>query len=234
MRVKDIIARVCAKCDDQDQTYITPEYVMGFMQDTYEWLFGKLRLTPSDFDEQIVLLPGVAAGTPDLSTFQGDGQPLSMLVQPRKIRWKLAGAPITQWCRADGPNDFVRDITPGIPALDSWAWIKYNIQLSAFSTALDLEVSGDFLFDPLTDPDSQIQISIAANRCFSCQIAAEIGKARGNTQWVTTYSADAIDALDDLAIAMTKADQAKTARVGRMNRRGPGQNRMSTPAGSLI
>jgi hypothetical protein len=234
MKVSDIVTRVQAKCDDLEGTYITPEYVLAFMNESYDWIYGKLRLTNADFDEEIVVLPGVQAGIPDLSAFQSNGQLLATLVQPRMIRWKLAGQPITNWCRADGPLDYVRDIQPGIAALDSWAWIKYNIKLSNFNVSLDLEVTGDFLFDPLTDPDSQIQISIAANRCFACKIAAEIGKSRGNKNWITIYEADAIDALDDLAIAMTKADQAKTARVARMNRRGPGQSRLSTPAGSLI
>jgi hypothetical protein len=218
--------------DDQEGTYITPEYVMSFANLAYKWIYGKLRLTGTDFDEQVVLLPGVQAGIPDLSAFQADGQPLAVLVQPRMIRWKLAGQPITLWCRADGPLDFVRDIQPGIPALDSWAWIKYSIKLSSFSASLDLEVSGDFLFDPLTDPDSQLQISIACDLAFSCKIASLIGKARGNDKWKVDYNADAIDALDDLSIAMVKADQAKTSRVARMNRRG-GRNRTSTSAGPL-
>jgi hypothetical protein len=234
MQVGDIIRRVAAKCDDQEQTYLTSDYIMGFMQDTMEWIFGKLRLTASEFDEQIVVLPGVNAGLPNLDSYQADGQPLAMLVQPRMIRWKLAGQPITNWCRGDGPLDFVRDIQNGIAALDSWAWIKYSIKLSNYSVSLDLEVSGDFLFDPLVDEQSQIQISIAANRAFSCQIAAEVGKARGNDKWVTTYSADALDALEDLSIAMTQAEQAKTRRVGRMNRRGGGRQVMSTNSGQLI
>lgn len=234
MRFRDIIRRVQAKCDDLDGTYVTDDYVMAFAGDAYDWIYGKLRLADSDFDEQVVVLPNVAAGTPDLNGFQGDQQPLATLVQPTMVRWKLAGQPVVNWCRADGPLDYVRDIQPGIPALDSWAWIKYSLKLSNTSAALDLEVTGDFLFDPLTDGESQVQISLAANRCFACKIASEIGKARGNDKWVKTYEADAIDALDDLAIAMTKADQAKTARVGRMSRRGPGRNRASTSAGSLI
>lgn len=234
MRLGDIVKRVQAKCDDQDGTYVTDDYVMGFCQDAYEWMYGKLRLTPSDFDEQIVIIPGVQAGIPDLNAYQADGQPLASLVQPRKIRWKLAGTDTPNWQRADGPLDYVRDIDPGVAALNSWAWIKYSIKLSNFSVSLDLEVSGEFLFDPLLNNESQIQISIAANRVFSCQIAAEIGKARGNDKWVTTYSADALDALDDLAIAMTKAEQAKTHRLGRMNRKGSGGRGISTSSGQLI
>lgn len=219
MQLGDICRRVQAKCDDLDATYVTDDYVLAFANEAYEWIYGKLRLTDADFDEQVVILPAVLAGIPNLDSFQVTGGPLASLVQPRMVRWKLAGTPVTNWQRADGPLDFIRDIQPGIATLDSWAWLRYSLKLSNFNAALDLEVSGNFLFDPLTDDSSNVQMSIAANRVFACQIASEIGKARGNDKWVKTYAADAIDALDDLSIAMTKADQAKTARVARMNRR---------------
>jgi hypothetical protein len=234
MQFGDIVRNVQSMLDDIEGTYITTEYVMTFANNAYKWIYSKLRLADSDFDEQIVILPGVQAGIPDLNAYQADSGPLASLVRPRMIRWKLAGAPVTSWRRADGPLDYIRDIQQGIPALDSWSWIHYSIKLSNFSTSLDLEVSGDFLFDQITEEASSVQISIVADLCFSCKIASNIGKARGNKNWETTYGADAVDAVDDLAIAMVKANQAKTSRVARMNRRGPGQNRTSTSAGSLI
>lgn len=218
MQFKDIARRVAAKCDDAEQTYVTEDYVLGFAQDAYEWLYNKLKLTGSQFDEAVVVLPSVQGGTPDLNALQAVGQPLASLVNPRIVRWKLPGTDTTYFTRADGPLDYVRDVAPGIPQLDSWAWIRYSLKLSNFSTPLDLEVSGDFLFDPLTSGDSPIQISLTANRVFSCKLASEVGKARGNDKWAQTYAVDADDALDDLLAAMTKANQSKTERVGRISR----------------
>lgn len=220
MKLHDIITRVQAKCDDIEGTYITPEYVMGFVAEAYEWLYGKLRLTDYSFDERIVVLPAVPAGSPDLVTYQQSGGMLEELVQPTMIRWKLPGASPTLWRRANGPMDLPRDMpVEGYPYLDSWAWIRYIVELSTFSTDLDLEITGSFLFDPLTDPDSPIEISKAANRVLSCKIASEVGKGRGNDKWVTAYSADADEALDDLTIQMVKADQAIPHRLARMSRK---------------
>jgi hypothetical protein len=230
MQFRDIIQRVASKCDDPDQTYITPDYVMGFAQDTYEWLYGKLRLTGSQFDEETIILPAVQAGIPNLDSYMATGGMLATLVQPRIMRWKLPGQDPTYWQRANGPIDEVNDLTnAGEPLLDSWAFSRYSIKLSNFNTPLDLEITGEFLFDPLTSPDSQVEISATYNRTFSCKLAAEVGKARGNDKWVTTYEADADDSLDDLRLAMVKARQGITERVARMSRSGLYGNQAISP-----
>lgn len=222
MQLDDIIKRVQAKHDDPGGIYVSSEYVMGFVADCQDWLFGKLRLTGWEASEEIIELPAVPAGLPTLDTYQVSGGALGTLVQPRMIRWKLPGQDATNWVRANGPMDFPRDIQNGAAYLDSWAWIRSSLKLSNYSTALDLEVTGECLFDALTGPEDQIQISLAANRCFASKIAAEAAKARRIPDWVTQYSADADEAFDDLAIAMTRANQGKTRRLGRMSRRASG------------
>ena len=225
MKLHDIISRAQGKCDDPEGTYITPEYVMLFVQEVYEWIYGKLALTDYSFDEEIVILPAVPAGSPDLVNYQQPGQALEQLVQPRMIRWRIPGQDATYWRRADGPLDSPRDLPEaGYPYLDSWSWMKYVVELSNFSTALDLEITGSFMFDPLTDPESPVEIAKLANRAFSCKIASEIGKARGNDKWKVDYAADADEAIDDLAIKLVKADQAISHRIARMSRGHRGTN----------
>jgi hypothetical protein len=218
--VSDIVSRVAAKCDDLDLTYVDDDYVMSVLPDAIDWLFGKLRLTNNQFDEEIIILPAVTAGLPTLDQYQATGQPLAGMVLPKTIRWKLPGQSNLYWRKADGPLDYPRDLNPGGAFLDSWAWIRYSVKLANFVTALDLEITGDFVFDPLTGPESQITISLLANRVITSKVASEIGKARGNDKWVTTYGNDADEALDDLSIALSKENQKKTHRVGRMSRKG--------------
>lgn len=220
LSIRDAAERVAAKCDDQEETYVDVDYIMGFVQDVYDWLFGKLRLANNQFDEEVVILPGVTAGSPDLDQYQATGQPLAGMVLPRGLRWRLPGQSNIYWRKADGPLDYPRDLNPGGPFLDSWSWMRYSVKLANFSTDLDLEVTGDFAFDPLTDPDSKITMTQLANRTFTCKLASEVGKARGNDKWKVDYGADADDALDDLLIAFSKENQKKYHRVARMNRRG--------------
>lgn len=219
MQFTDIASRVRSKVDDPNGTYCDDNYVLGFAQDVYEWIAIKLSLVDTSFDEQVIILPAVPAGTPDLNGYMAANQPLATLVQPWMIRWKLPGQDASFFRRADGPLDYARDIAQPPPQLDSWAWIKHSIKLSRFSTALDLELSGEFLFDPMTASDSQIQINLLVNRCFACKLASEVGKARGNDKWVTTYGADADEAIEDLQIKLVKANLPKTERVSRMSRR---------------
>ncbi len=155
MLVSDIVSRVAALLDDGEQTYCTDDWVLGFAQNEYEVLFNKLRLCGTEFDDVVIELPNVAAGTPDLSAFMASGQPLATLVQPRMIEWKPAGLP------ASNPN---------------------------------------------------------CNAVLVFMIAATAGDARGNDKWAAKYTARAVDAFDDLAIALTRSEQAKTRRVSRISR----------------
>src|SRR5438270_70379 len=110
MNAQDIVKRVQAKCDDPDGTYITPDYVMVFMQDEYERIANKLRTIDDSFDEQVVELPTVAPGTTDLNAYQAAGKALDGLVTPRRVEWKLAGQLPIYYRDAEGPLDKVRDV----------------------------------------------------------------------------------------------------------------------------
>jgi hypothetical protein len=226
--VGQVLKRVQAKVDDQDATYCTEQYLEAFVQETLDWIYNQFRLTGSQFCESVVVVPNVPAGAPNLDDFTKSGQPLNALVTPRMIRWRIPGQDATHWRRADGPLDYIRDMPQGTQALDSWAWMKYSIKLSNYAQILDLEISGDFLFDPIKNSDSTLQITANAARAFTCKLAQEVGKARGNDKWVTTYGADADEAIDDLRMALVKENQGKTHRVGRMSRSSNSSTRYPT------
>lgn len=228
LKLRDITKRVQFKCDDPDGTYIDEDYVMGFANDVYDWMFNKLSLSGAQFSEEAVVLPDVTAGSPDLSKYQQEGQPLAGLIVPIMLRWRLPGQDNTQWRRVDGPLDAPRDLpASGLPSLETWAWVKYNILLSATSLAVDIEVTGSFAFAPLTDMNSAIQISMNANRVFSCKLASEVCKARNKPTLVQTYENDADDAMDDVMILLTRARQPTIHRVGRMSRSSGSSSRIS-------
>jgi hypothetical protein len=219
MLTSDICDRVRACLDDQDGTYIDDAYILSHAQHQYEKLFNKLYLTDSQFDEIVVELPNVAAGTPDLSAYLADGKALALLVTPRFLEWKLAGQPAVNYRKADGPLDALRDQVPGgRPLLDSWVWSRRVIRLSTFSAALDLRITGTFLFEPLTSVDSPIQMDVRANVVLVYLIAEAIAIARGNPGWMAAYKEEKDDAFDDLLIAKVKEEQSRTERVARISR----------------
>jgi hypothetical protein len=219
MQLKDIIAQVQALHDDEEGTYVTPELVASHAQLQYQKLYNKLYLSDSQFDEDVIEITGVPAGTPDLSAFLKSGQPLEFLVTPRIVEWKLPGLDDTNYRVAAGPLDAVRDVSDGMPSLDSWAWIRRNLKLSKFATALDLRITCTTMFDALTDPDSVIQIDNFATVALAYLIALAIAQSRNMPNMVKEYRQEADDAFDDLMIAKVKGDQSRTRRLGRISRR---------------
>jgi hypothetical protein len=220
MRLSDIVPRIQTKLDDPDGSYLDQDYVSAHAQDVYEAVYNEIYNTGSQSVEKPVELLNVAASTADLSAYQLTGQSLAMMVNPRLVEYKLAGQDRSFYRYADGPLDKVRDIpAPGLPTLDSWGWIQRNLTLSLFNVVLDLRVTGAFLFDPLLSADVTLEAGINANALLVSRIALSIAIARGNPGWITAYTAESQDRMDNLLISLTKAEQAKTRRVGRINRR---------------
>lgn len=226
MLASDVIKRVQNKLGDPDATYITDDLVLGHIQGAYDDLYNELRLAGFQWDQMRLELPGVASGTPNLSQYQATGKPLAALVQPRYIEWKLTGMDPTNYRLADGPLDAVRDVpVGGAPRLDSWAWLRGVVYLANFNAALDLRITGEFLFDPITGVDNQVAILRDAGQALVYLTCESIGDALPNPGWSTKFGAKAADQVDLLKINMTRANQAKTRRVGRVSNR----SRISNP-----
>lgn len=229
MKISDINSRVRAALEDPDATYITDNYITGHAQQAYEKLFNKLYVSDSQFDENIIEIPAVAAGTPDLSQYQASGGPLAMLCTPTLIEWKLSGMDSAYYRLAAGPLDAVRDLlSPGLPLLDSWSYSRRTILLSKFSVPLDLRVTGAFLFDPLNG-DSELEMEIQCNVVLVHMICKAIAAARGNDKWVQYHAAEADEAWDDVFIAKVKDQQSRTRRLGRMSRGRRGRATIAGP-----
>lgn len=205
--------------DDDDGTYTTPEKVASHAQQQYELLQNALEAaTNSQFDEQVIEIPAVKAGTPNLDAYMAKGQPLENIITPRFLEWKLPGLDATNYRESAGPLDAVRDVAAGLPSLDSWAWMRRSIKLSNFAIDLDLRLTCTSLFDPLLDQDVVIELERKAVPVLVIMVALAIAKARGMQTMVATYTQDLTDAFDDLVIALVKADQSKTRRVARICR----------------
>jgi hypothetical protein len=228
MDVNTINATVRALVEDPNGDYADDPYLQPLLTLCYTEISNRLRLCNPDFDEYTVELPNVPAGTPDLSAFQATGQPLAFLIEPIRIEWKLPGQDPTYYAGAEKLNK-IRDILiPGISAIDCWTWTHLTIFLSRFNVNLDIRVTGEFMFPPLSTGADTALIGLNALPAMSYAIATTIAMKRGNQQWVSNYGAKADENFDTLNISMCKGRQGKTERAGRMDRqrrrRGPGGN----------
>jgi hypothetical protein len=228
MDVTTIYTTVRSLIEDSMQDYADDAYLQAPLNLCYTEIANKLRLCNPDFDEYTVVLPNVAAGTPDLSWFSSKGQPLEFLIEPIRIEWKLPGQDPTFYASAEKLSK-IRDIAiPGISVIDCWTWTHLTIFLSLFNINLDIRVTGEFMLPPLSSGNDTALIGLNALPAISYAIAAVIGMKRGNPPWVQEYSVKADENFDTLNIGMTKGRQGKTERAGRMDRqrrrRGPGGN----------
>lgn len=201
--------------DDAAADYATDAFLQTKLNLEITSIANKLGVYNSDFEEYTIELPAVPAGKPDLSDYMSAGQPLQYLITAREIEWKLPGLDATNYFDAEGPLNKLRDIAPpGIPALDCWSYKHLMIQLSRFSTALDLRVTGDFLAPPLGASNDQVQMAQNCLPVIVHRVAKLIGVIRGNQQWVTNYDALATDAWDDFIQFVTHQRQGISERIG--------------------
>lgn len=223
MTLDDLIKGVQYDLDDPEATYTDPDYILGFLPKTLKKLANKLNLADDAFDEQIVELPGVQAGTPNLSAFQVTGQPLAGLYNPRIVEWKLPGQDASFYRPAEGPLDKLPDIAPpGVNTLNAWAWIGKVLLLSAFNVALDIRVTGDFIPQAMIAGDDKSPFPVSVDAPLQTMLALAVAKANGRDKLIASLNAELTDELDDVMIAMVKGQQGVPARrFGSMNRNRP-------------
>jgi hypothetical protein len=214
----EVKARVRSLVDDVQASYTDDAWIDPLIQQEYEAAASELEETKSPFDEQVVELPAIAAGTADLSAFQAQGKLLETLVLPERIDWKPQGTPSWRYRRLPGPKDMLPDL-PAFQAPVAWEWREEIIYFTPSTMIIDLRVRGEFDVAVLRDDSSPLALHKRIGYVVALRVAASVAKVRGNKDWVADYTADAQKGMDEIAQQMTRAEQGKVRRVGRMTRR---------------
>jgi hypothetical protein len=219
MLYSDLKARIKSLVEDDDGEFVTDSYLQPKVAMAYDDLYNKLRMTGAQFDESVVELINVPAGTSDLSAYFASGKELELLLNPAKngFDWKLTGQDATNYTEARLVSK-VPDVQAG-QFITSFEWRKGNIYFTPITSAVDIRIRGEFLFSTLKADADPVQAGINVGNALVYWTAALIGIVRGNPQWEKSYQFKGDVAFDDIAIMLTKADQAKVQRVGRTSRR---------------
>lgn len=219
MLYSDLKTRIRSLVEDQDAEFTTDSYLQDKVGMAYDDLYNKLRMTGAQFDESVVELTNIPAGTSDLGAYFASGKELEMLLNPSKngFDWKLTGLDSTNY-----RNVSMVSKIPDVQAsqiIRSFEWRKGNLYFTPVATPVDIRIRGEFLFSALKTDADPIQAGINVGNVIVYWTAVLIGIARGNPQWEKSYQFKGDQAFDDIAIMLTKADQAKVLRVGRTSRR---------------
>lgn len=219
MLYSDLKTRIRDLVEDSAAEFATDDYLQNKVAMSYDDLYNKLRMTGAQFDESVVELINVPAGISDLGAYFASGKELELLLNPvhNGFDWKLTGLDVTNY----QPVALVQKIPDVLPGqlITSYEWRKGNLYFTPVTAAVDIRIRGEFLFSALKEDANPIQAGINVGNVLTYWVSALIGIARGNPQWEKSYQFKGDLAFDDIAIMLTKANQAKVQRVARMSRR---------------
>jgi|GEM_PF-1921734 len=221
--VKGIFGRISALVGDPLGNWCTPLNYLAQFKQAWDWLFNKLRQTDMPFDEAIITIPGVPAGTRDLTAYQGAKQPLEMLIDPTKLWWKQKGTDDTKYTEVP-KLDYLPDVQ-NIQGLQGFAWRLGTIFVTPSTIDMDLRLEGEFMFPEFVTPDDPIRMT-GFMHILAFKTASLIGIEKGNDNWYKNYGSEAQSNLDDITAKFVKSDQAKVRRIGRTTRRGRSRRRL--------
>ena len=217
MDLTTLKSRIRALVDDPDATYATDAFLLPLINQKYEELYNRMLSTGAEFERKAVELFKVPAQTQDLSAYSLTSQPLELMVQPLSLEWKMAGLDNTNYKTA-ALVDKVRDVIPD-QFISEWEFRGGIIYITPSVLSVDLRIRGDFLFAALVSEGDQVTAGKNFGHALAYGCAALIGLVRGNQAWVQAYTMLQHNAIDDVMQYLTRKDQAKIRRVGRISRR---------------
>jgi hypothetical protein len=224
MDLTTVKTRIRSLVDDPDATYATDAFLLPLINQKYEELYNRMLSTGAEFERKSVEIFSVQPQTSDLSAYDGSGQPLELMMQPLTLEWKMAGLDNTNY-KTVTLVDKVKDVLAN-QFVDQWEWRVGIIYITPCSLAVDLRIRGDFLFASLAGDQDAVSVAKNFGHALAYGAAALVGAVRGNQAWVQVYTLLQDNAVDDVMQYLTRKDQAKIRRLGRVTRR---KLRMVTP-----
>ncbi len=178
-----------ALLDDPERNWANDEYLRTFLNLAWRSLANELGACRMGFDERVVVLPNVSAGTQDLSAWLLPGQPLAMMWQPVEIWERPAGGNATQW----RPMRRVGALDPEVPAQpfpDIWEYREGNIWFPPVTQAIDLQVRYEEIFPALADATQPLHI-VGTGHILGYSVAALVARSRGSRSMAADYAEEA-------------------------------------------
>ena len=217
MDLTTVKTRIRSLADDPDATYATDAFLLPLINQKYEELYNRMLSTGAEFESKAVEIFSVQPQTSDLSAYDGAGQPLELMMQPLTLEWKMAGLVSTNYKPA-ALVDKVKDVLPN-QFVEDWEWRVGIIYITPCSLPVDLRIRGDFLFASLANDQDAVSAAKNFGHALAYGAAALVGAVRGNQAWVQIYTLLQDNAVDDVMQYLTRKDQAKIRRLGRVTRR---------------
>ena len=217
MDLSTVKSRIRSLVDDPDASYATDAFLLPLINQKYEELYNRMLSTGAEFERRVAELFNVPAQTTNLSAYARPAQPLELMMQPLQFEWKQAGLDPTNY-RIAPLTDRVADVIPD-QLIQNWEWRSGVIYFTPCTLAVDIRIRGDFLFAALSTDSDVVAVTKNFGHALAYGTAALVGAVRGNQAWAQAYTLLQDNAVDDVMQYLTRKDQAKVRRLGRMSRR---------------
>lgn len=198
-----------ALLDDPEQDWATDDYLRPFLNLAYRALAMQLGAYRIPFDDRVVIVPSVPAGTTDLGAFIQPGGPLAAMWQPVDLFERASGGDDTQW----RPMSRVSDLPPSGPQAyyEFWEYREGNICFPPSNQVLDLRVRFEEIFPALAAPGDPIRI-IGGAQALAYSAASLASRSRGNRDLAVDLDALAQRECQTMALRLVQESQNVTRR----------------------
>lgn len=222
MSVQKIVDRVQLFMEAQGEDWCSADYVTQYLAVHNEDIESFLENLDLSYDTDVIVLPAVPAGTLDLSSYQQDGGPLSQMVLPVALEWRLVGQDDTQW-EPIPEKDKVIDVM-AYPGIASYEWRHGLVFISPSSVDVDVRIRCEDL-PAVLDNDSATYIKGLTN-VLAYGVAALICGSRGGPSAANAvyFEGKKEDALSNVADRMVKDEQTVVRVMGSSRGRFVGPN----------
>jgi hypothetical protein len=111
MTVQDIITRVQTELEDatgeSGSDWTDADYIIGKLVTIGDDIAIRLQLLDLNYSTVEVILANIAPNTIDLSAYQANGAPLSMMILPKSVEWRLVGETQQEWTQVQSVDKVI-------------------------------------------------------------------------------------------------------------------------------
>lgn len=213
-QVKSIVRSLV---DDPGPSWCADDFVIPLINKVYKSANLKLVATQGSWDIDVVEVPGVTAGTPNMVAYQtGDGLIANLTDQPLRIDWKPAGNPSSQYQLVTN-YEVLPDIQPPQFPI-GWEYRSQVIWLTPCTIDVDLRVRGEFAPPALTNDNDVLISHPLIGSPVAYGVASLCGVVRGNKGWEISYAAMGQEEIDDILQEIVRSEQGNIRRIGSQTR----------------
>lgn len=240
MTVQDIITRVQNELEDAtggaDSDWTDADYILSKLATLGDDIGIRLQLLDLNYSTNEVILPAVAANTIDLwSKYQSAGQPLSQMIVPKSVEWRLVGETQEDWTVVGQVDKLIdTDTGTGIPVgapiaggsapapviasddptVESWEWRQGKLRISACMEPVDLRVRFAATVISLTNNSQQQIVGLTNVYVYKCCEKICASRGVGTNSLVEYFSGCYEKSCGDFEGLSVKAQQSKVIRLG--------------------